>query len=115
MSEAQYYDGKGWFDGFTNAGDEFGENYDYDMVEEIIKEVCGDYADVEVQNFGWRNLSGSTTISTKNALSKIIPNCFCNFKMRVDGKRIQLDVSHHDSPVGGEIYTITKCLTRTEV
>lgn len=105
---AQYYDGNGWYNDFTNECDEWGENDDYDMVNALIVELCGNTMDVKVQNFGWRNTCGTSTgLSTENALAKILPNCECSFKIRVDGKRLMIDNSHHDSPVGGEIYTIT--------
>ena len=103
-----YKDGQ-WYEDYNNQCDEYGENGDYDTLEALIREVFGDYVDVEVQNFGWQNMNGHKDgISTANPLRDILPNCECTFKWRLDGDRMWIDNAHHDSPVGGEIYTITK-------
>ena len=66
---------------------------------------------VEVDNFGWRNMSGHKTFAAetgKALLSAVLPDTDCQFKVyeykNTGGLKIQN--WHHDSPWGNEIYRI---------
>ncbi len=71
---------------------------------------------VEVENFGWRNLSGLKIFKSSHGrhfLSEILPECECTFKIFRDGNTLTIENYHHDSPTG-EWYTITQYESQPE-
>lgn len=64
---------------------------------------------VEVSNFGWRNQNGQKqfqAVDGATLLREILPKTDCTFKIFDRGDHIQIQNSHHDSPMGNEWYTI---------
>ena len=63
----------------------------------------------KVENFGWRNLSGTKGFHAENGsefLSNLLPQTDCTFSLYIeDGHTIKINNFHHDSPTG-EWYTI---------
>ena len=64
----------------------------------------------EVENFGWRCLSGYSDFRAdegKSFLDKILPNTDCTFRVFLEADNvIKIQNFHHDSPVGNEWHTI---------
>lgn len=65
-----------------------------------------------VNNFGWRNSSGSKTFKADSGdemLNQILPETECLFKIFIDKetKKISINNAHHDSPSWDEWYHIT--------
>ena len=83
---------------------------------EKLNEINPDgYWHGEVENFGWRNISGHKDFEADNAqafLSAILPQTDCTFYIYIDEahpfKEITIQNYHHDSPTG-ESYTIVAC------
>lgn len=68
-----------------------------------------DYWAVRVTNFGWRKLDGYKEFRAedgKKLLQEILPKTDCTFEIYDQGDSIRLANRHHDSPCGGESYTI---------
>ena len=70
------------------------------------------YWKARVEGFGWMSRDGSkdTFIARdgKDLLISILPKTECHFKIYRHGKTgIKINNSHHDKPMGGEIYIIT--------
>ena len=71
------------------------------------------YWHCDVENFGWRSLSGSTEFETNDGqvfLYSFLPDTDCTFNVYIDEERaipvIKIQNFHHDSPTGKEWYTI---------
>lgn len=68
------------------------------------------YWHAEVENFGWRRLSGYSDFRAddgKTFLQEILPNTDCTFKIFLEaGNTVKIQNFHHDSPTGNEWYTI---------
>lgn len=66
----------------------------------------------EVKNFGWQHRDGYKDFNAhtgQELLRAILPNTDCTFEIWLDeeAKEIRVNNAHHDSPSGGEIYTVT--------
>jgi hypothetical protein len=64
----------------------------------------------EVENFGWRYLSGSKFFMAhtgRNLLGHILPKTDCTFRIYRRGKGFAINNAHHDSPTWNEWYFIT--------
>jgi hypothetical protein len=63
----------------------------------------------KVENFGWRNSSGTKDFHAENGsefLSNLLPKTDCTFSLYIEnGHTIKINNFHHDSPTG-EWYTI---------
>jgi hypothetical protein len=86
-----------------------------DSITELMKTVgkraySDDLWVADVENFGWRSLSGTTGVfkaaTGRELLIKVLPDTECTFKVFKVGKEIRLQNWHHDSPIGNEWYTI---------
>lgn len=67
-----------------------------------------------MENFGWRGLSGEKSFQARTGtelLSKILPQCDCQYKIFRYGHGFAIQNFHHDSPIGNEWYYISpkKC------
>ncbi|MCF6252738.1 MAG: hypothetical protein L3J75_15945 [Methylococcaceae bacterium] len=89
------------------------ENLLVDLTDKLNEINPDGYWHVEVENYGWRNISGQQDIEAVDArtfLSKILPATDCTFHVYIDEshpfKEIKIQNFHHDSPVGNEWYTI---------
>lgn len=64
----------------------------------------------DVQNFGWRHVSGESDAffaeKAEDLLRRVLPNTDNDFYVFDHGDRIAIDNAHHDAPTGGEIYSI---------
>jgi hypothetical protein len=63
----------------------------------------------EVTNFGWRNQNGYCDFSAHTAqelLWGVLPNTENTFVVYDEGDHISINNAHHDSPMGGEWYTV---------
>ena len=100
--------------GFGEEEDDFEFEYMTEYLTEILNEINPDkiwYA--EVKNFGWRGSDGHktfTAIDGKSFLQEILPKTECHFKIFRDGDNLKIQNFHHDSPCGGEWYTIYPAL-----
>jgi hypothetical protein len=80
-----------------------------DYLTEILKDKnpSGKWH-VEVENFGWRKMSGSADIVAKDGrefLQKILPETDCYFKIYEHGDvSLIINNAHHDSPDWSEHY-----------
>ncbi len=81
-----------------------------DDINELIKKVNpGGYWYCEVQNFGWRRLSGQAYMefsSGQGMITKVLPKTECSFNIFKKGKTIKIQNHHHDSPTGNEWYEL---------
>ena len=63
---------------------------------------------VNINNFGWRNLSGEKTLNHdvdgKEFLRGILPDTECTFNMTFKKDVIEIANYHHDSPTGENYY-----------
>lgn len=100
--------------------DEIERDIEWEDLNHVLSEIlsqmnpCG-YWKCEVQNFGWRNVSGFQfvqTIDGEELLRKILPKTECFFKIFKEGNMLVLQNFHHDSPVGNEHYYIKKVSKR---
>ncbi len=73
---------------------------------------------VEVRNFGWRKSSGHKSFLARDArtfLQEILPRTQCAFRIFIDGREIQIQNFHHDSPWGDEWYTASPIRATAEL
>lgn len=70
----------------------------------------------EVENFGWRKLSGNKHFianTSSEFLNAILPETECNFEIYNYGKGLCITNKHHDSPLGDEKYYIIPIAQKT--
>ena len=104
-------------DAFDRAyGDTYLYEHEWDYLLEALTEKMGEINEggfwlVSIDDFGWRNLSGTKKFKAedgKTFLREILPDCDCIFKIFVrdtdDGKMFYILNYHHDSPMGESYY-----------
>jgi len=98
-----------WNDCYLFARETDQLEYDLDMMLDSFNKEKKPYK-VNINNFGWRNQSGSKTldydINAHYFLKAILPQTECTFIITQYKDRIEILNYHHDSPTG-ETYYIT--------
>jgi hypothetical protein len=89
-----------------------------DELTETLKEINpGGSWHAEVENFGWRRLSGYSNFKAedgKEFLSSILPDTDCTFDIFLEADNaLKIHNFHHDSPTG-EWYTIRQAVEEEE-
>jgi len=94
--------------------DLFDHEWEYitDYLTEKMEEIGKGFWLASVEDFGWRNLSGTkkfTAEDGKALLREVLPDCECMFRVflredKEDGKRFYIHNFHHDSPMGESYY-----------
>ena len=101
-----------WLEG-TNCCEEFDwEDLTSMITTQMNKINPGGYWKARVKNFGWRSQDGETEVfkamNGADLLSHVLPKTECSFKIYKLKNGFKIDNAHHDKPMGGEIYMITK-------
>lgn len=93
-----------------------------EALTELMEKVAGRYSNygywkAEVENFGWRSLSGEAEFKAETGeelLQHVLPKTDCHFRIFRVGNELRIQNFHHDSPVGKEWYYI-RPMTAKEV
>ena len=85
-------------------------DYIIEYLDELLKEFNTEKKDyqVNINNFGWRNLSGEKTlnhdVNGEEFLKGILPDAECTFNITFKKDVIEIVNYHHDSPTGETYY-----------
>jgi hypothetical protein len=65
---------------------------------------------VNMRGFGWMKEDSDGTVTANDGeelRQKVLPNTDCHFRVYKEGRGIKINNSHHDAPMGGEVYYLT--------
>ena len=94
--------------------DLFDHEWEYitEYLTEKMQEIGEGFWFASVEDFGWRNLSGTKKFTAEDGntlLREVLPDCECMFRIflredKEDGKHFYIHNFHHDSPMGESYY-----------